>query len=203
MTWYPSKIATSGTGSLTETELEYLDDITPGTVAANKAIVPTTNKHIDALVVSDGGLALGAGAGTVITAKAAELNLVDDLPASCTLTPAAGAANVCNVAIVAKDAAGVAMTRSVLLLVWLSDASTGIGLTGTSASGTVQAKAGTGADFGALTAKKALIVQTKADGTYTLEITDSAKTGFYVCAAPLRGGAPSVSAQLAAGSYGA
>lgn len=61
--------------NISATELGYLDAVTPGTVAVNKAIVPTTNKHIDALVISDGGLALGAGAGTAITATAAELNL--------------------------------------------------------------------------------------------------------------------------------
>lgn len=58
-------------------ELTVLDGVVAGTVAAGKAVVPTTNKHIDALVISDGGLALGAGAGTAISATAAELNLVD------------------------------------------------------------------------------------------------------------------------------
>ncbi len=61
----------------TATQLNYLDDVTPGTVTAGKAIVTTTNRHIDALVISDGGLALGSGAGTAILATAAEINLVD------------------------------------------------------------------------------------------------------------------------------
>ncbi len=90
------------------------------------------------------------------------------------------------------------MTRAVLFLLYLSDASTGIGLTGTTASGAVTAKAASGTDFGAITAKKALIAQTKADGSFILSITDTAKTGFYVCAVPMRGGVPSVSAQLVA-----
>lgn len=62
---------------LSSGELAVLDGVVAGTVAAGKAIVPTTNKHIDALVITDGGLAFGAGAGTAITATAAELNLVD------------------------------------------------------------------------------------------------------------------------------
>src|SRR5574340_1586271 len=66
-----------GSADLDETDLEKLDGITNGTVAANKAIIPTTDKHIDALVISDGGLALGAGAGTAVTATAAELNYLD------------------------------------------------------------------------------------------------------------------------------
>jgi hypothetical protein len=126
------------------------------------------------------------------------LNLTDDLPATFTLTPAAGSSNVCEVTIQAKDAAGTNMTRAVLFLLYLSDASTGIGLTGTTASGAVTAKAASGTDFGAITAKKALIAQTKADGSFILSITDTAKTGFYVCAVPMRGGVPSVSAQLVA-----
>lgn len=138
-----------------------------------------------------------------LTASAAEINLNDDLPASFTFTPEAGASNVSEVTIQAKDAAGVNMARAVIMLVYLSDADTGIGLTGTTASGAVTAKAASGTDFGATTAKKAFLAQTKADGTFILSITDTAKTGFFVCAVPLRGGAPSVSAALVAGNYGA
>lgn len=159
-------------------------------------------------VASVGGLKVaGVSIGTAViadtTATAAEINLNDDLPENFTFTPAAGASTVSEITIQAKDAAGVAMTRAVLFLIYLSDAVTGIGLTGTTTSGAVTAKAASGVDFGALTAKKALLAQTKADGTFILSITDAAKTGFYVCAVPLRGGAPSVSAQLIAGNYGA
>lgn len=65
------------TAAVTLAEADVLDGAVAGTVAANKAVIPTTDKHIDALVISDGGLALGAGAGTAITATAAELNLND------------------------------------------------------------------------------------------------------------------------------
>ena len=58
-------------------EVAFLDGVTAGTVTAGKAVVTTTNKHIDALVISDGGLALGAGAGTAISATAAEINILD------------------------------------------------------------------------------------------------------------------------------
>lgn len=70
-----SGIATST--SATTAELDVLAGVTPGTVTAGKAVVTTTNKHIDALVISDGGLALGSGAGTAVTSTAAELNYVD------------------------------------------------------------------------------------------------------------------------------
>jgi hypothetical protein len=56
------------------TELGYIDGVTPGTVEANKAIVPTTSKHIDTLVISKDGLCIGSGAGTAVTCTAAQLN---------------------------------------------------------------------------------------------------------------------------------
>lgn len=68
--------AIAGNG-LSSAELAVLDGVTAGTVTAGKAIVTTTSKHIDALVITDGGLALGAGAGTAISATAAELNYND------------------------------------------------------------------------------------------------------------------------------
>jgi hypothetical protein len=115
---------------------------------------------------------------------------------------AAGGANVCEVTLTVQDGHGNAMAVPIVLNVWLSDAATGAGLTASSASGTVQAKSASGADFGALTAKKALVVQTKADGTYILEITDTAKTGFYVAAELPFAGLPVISRQLVTGDYG-
>lgn len=73
-----------GGNTISATELGYLDGITPGTVAANKAIVPTTNNHIDTIVISDSGLKLGAGAGTAVTATAAEINTLAGVTAGTT-----------------------------------------------------------------------------------------------------------------------
>jgi len=144
-------------------------------------------------------LYIGSGLGTAVTATAAELNKIDGftgvvadlnstkgLPFDYTITPAAGASTVCEVTIQAKDPAGTAVAHVVPLLVWLSDSATGAGLTGTSASGTVAAKAGS-QDLAALTAKKALMVQTSATGAYVLSITDAAKTAFVVCVQSLNG----------------
>ena len=64
------------------------------------------------------------------------------------------------------------------------------------------AKAASGEVVGTYTAKKALLVQTKADGTFILEITDTAKTHFYVCAEIPLTGKYIVSTQLATASYG-
>ena len=86
-----------GDGTVTDSDLEKLADITAtaaelntlhsvtaGTVTAGKAIVCTTDKHIDALVVTQGGLAFGSGAGTAITATPAELNALHSQGATTT-----------------------------------------------------------------------------------------------------------------------
>ena len=120
-----------------------------------------------------------------------------------TFTPAAGGANVSEVTVQALDIDGVAIARPTLLNIWLSDAATGLGLTAVTTSGTVTAKTASGAVFGTLTAKKALTVQTLADGTFILKITDTAKTEFYVAAQSQEGGVPVVSDVLATADYGA
>ena len=87
--------------------------------------------------------------------------------------------------------------------IFLSDAATGIGLTATTASGTVQAKSASGTLLFTYTDKKLLKVQTLATGSYTLEITDSAKTGFYVAVVDPVSGLPILSRKLVTADYGA
>lgn len=137
-----------------------------------------------------------------VTATTAELNVLDDIPANVTFAAAAGGANVCEVTITVVDAAGSAIAEVFNLDIWLSDAATGAGLTGTTASGTVQVKAASGADLQEVTAKKHLRVQTLATGIYILEITDTGKTGFYPCAVIPGTGKTVVSTQLQTADYG-
>ena len=60
----------------TAAQINYLAGVTtPGTVVASKALVVDANKHINTLVISEGGLKLGATTGTAVTATAAELNV--------------------------------------------------------------------------------------------------------------------------------
>lgn len=61
----------------TAAELNLIDGSVAGTAVASKALVLGANKNVDILAVADGGLSLGAGAGTAITSTAAELNLID------------------------------------------------------------------------------------------------------------------------------
>ncbi|KPK71861.1 MAG: hypothetical protein AMJ84_05450 [Acidithiobacillales bacterium SM23_46] len=124
------------------------------------------------------------------------------VPSTLSFAAAAGGANVCEVTISVKDNAGNVLAGNWPLIVWLSDDAGGEGLTSTTASGTVQAKSNEGADLTALTAKKHLTCVCKDAGTYVLEITDSAKTGFYVSAAICGGLAHGVSAQVQTADYG-
>ncbi len=96
------------------------------------------------------------------------------------MTAAAGTTNLCNVTIQAVNYEGTALAGIRNLTIWLSDSASGIGLTATTASGTVTATTGT--DLVDLTAKKIKIIQTDATGKIVLAITDSAKTLFKVCA---------------------
>jgi hypothetical protein len=123
-------------------------------------------------------------------------------PAAFTFSAAAGGSDVCEVTIQAVDSQGNAIAGVFQIVVWLSDAATGLGLTATTASGTVTAKSASGTDMGALTAKKALVAQTLADGSFILEITDDAKTEFYPCASLPFTGQAVVGAVLATADYG-
>ncbi len=124
------------------------------------------------------------------------------LPANVTFSAAAGGSNVCEVTITVVDEDGDAIAAVHHLEWFLSDAATGAGITGTSASGTVAAKSASGVDLEVVTAKKFTRVQTLATGIYILEITDTAKTAFYVCVKHPLTGALVVATVLATGDYG-
>ena len=161
----------------TDTELDLMDGVTATTAEINKL--------------------------ASVTATTAELNVLDDIPANVTFAYAAGASNIAEVTITVVDAAGTAIAEAFSLDVWLSDAATGIGLTGTAASGTVAAKTASGEDREAVTAKKHLRVQSLATGIYILEITDTSKTAFYPCAIVPGTGKTAIGAAMASGDYGA
>ena len=69
--------AVIGGSTLSGAELAFVDGVTAGTVTASKAVVVDSNKHIDTIVIADGGLKLGATTGTAVTSTAAELNFLD------------------------------------------------------------------------------------------------------------------------------
>ena len=153
--------------------------------------------------------------GTAISATAAELNILDGVTSTAaeinelagmhagfTFAAAQGAANITEVTVTAVKADGSTTVAGPMIYhLWLSDAATGAGLTGTAASGTVTVKSASGAVIGTLTSKKALVVQALASGVFILEITDTAKTAFYVCAQTPHGEVK-IATILATGDYG-
>lgn len=188
-------------------------DIPAGAFKLGGVAVTATAAELNALH-SQGVVAADAAKLHALTASAAELNILDnatctyhdlnankEIPFDYTLTPAAGAANVCEVTIQAKDPGGTNIAHVVPLLVWLSDAATGAGLTGHAADA-LGVKAASGALLNALTANQVLLIQTLANGSAVIQITDTHKSLFKVCVQSLQGETPTI-ATLIAGNYGA
>lgn len=67
---------TLDTMTATAAEINKLAGVSGGTTTASKALVVGSNKNLDTLVIADSGLKLGSGAGTAITATAAQINAV-------------------------------------------------------------------------------------------------------------------------------
>jgi hypothetical protein len=127
----------------------------------------------------------------------AELNLLDNAVASVSWAVAAGASNICILTGTIKDAAGVTIAASRPLLVYISEAATGIGITADTYS--TGAAITTGTQLVALTASKAWLINTHTDGTFAISITDTAKPADqYAAAVNWTTGQLSVSAASAA-----
>ena len=108
--------------------------------------------------------------------------------------------NITLITIQAADKNGNPISGVRFLDIFLSDAATGIGVTGTTASGAVAAGAA-GTDIVDSTAKKVKRILTDATGKYILSITDTAKTGFYVATVIPATGILNVSRQLITADY--
>lgn len=108
-----------------------------------------------------------------VTASTAELNMNDDSAATVTIAIAASATtDGMDITVTAKDAAGATIDAVHCLEMWMSEAATGIGLTGDTYSGDLTA--GTGAILSAHTAKKHWSVVTAATGIFVGTLVDSA-----------------------------
>lgn len=125
-----------------------------------------------------------------------------DKPAYVTGVVTAGAATISEIALTARNANG-APVPGAWFKVYLSDSAAGIAYTATTASGTVTVKTAgtTGTIMFTYLAKFGLLVQANSAGSFTLQITDSARTAFKVCVEIE--GMPMVVKTLATASYGA
>lgn len=111
--------------------------------------------------------------GGVTSSTAAELSLLDNVVASVSFAVTAGASNICIITGTIKDAAGATIAASRPLLIYITEASTGIGITGDTYS--TGAAVTTGTALIALTANKAWLINTHTNGTFAISITDTAK----------------------------
>jgi hypothetical protein len=84
-----------------------------------------------------------------------------------------------NVAVALEDGAGNALASLQGVNIFLSDAATGIGITATAPDGGI-AIGTDGAIIDAAVAGKALWVQTEADGTFDIDITETGAATFYL-----------------------
>lgn len=107
------------------------------------------------------------------TATAEELNLLDNVFATCTFAAAAGAANIMVVTIQSKDAAGANIAFRQRLEAYITEDANGVGLTGDTISG--DATWGANEEVEEIVSKKRFTVLTTAAGVATLSIEDSAK----------------------------
>lgn len=166
--------------------------------------VPSSHKMIGAAVLAVGGSAgeivgrvrLGGGVGIEPLGRPLAVAGFD-------MAATPGAANVTEIVVTARDGDGAVVAEPVLFDLWLSDDAGGEGLTGTAASGNVEAKSGEGTVVASHVAKKALRVQALKTGSFTLKITDSGKTAFVVCAQAPGTGRVVPGLTLAPGDYGA
>jgi hypothetical protein len=94
-------------------------------------------------------------------------------PATATIALAASTTtDGMNITVTMKDAGGTTVAGVYIFDLWMSEAATGIGLTGDTYSGDLTASTGT--ILGALTAKKAWRVQTAASGIFVATLVASA-----------------------------
>ncbi len=178
------KFKLAGTAvTATAAEINKLAGVTAGTAAASKALVLGANKNIDTIVVANGGLKLGSGSGTAVTATAAELNALDSAPLGAAITVGTETANVINVAVQLQDANGVNLAVRGSVMAYLSDDANGDSLVATAPSGGVVI--GTNGLAIPLVAGKAFQLVSEANGALDLNITETgAKTCYLVLVLP-------------------
>jgi len=120
-------------------------------------------------------------------------------PASCTITAAAGAANVSTVTIQLKDGSGTNMARVIPFTVYSSSAADGLTLQSAASTGYSVASGGLSINNGEAITTQIRCVSS-ATGGCVLSLTDTAKQTSYLVLVLANG--IKISAQLSAGSYG-
>ena len=120
-------------------------------------------------------------------------------PASCTITAAAGAANVSTITVQLKDGSGTNMARIIPFRVYSSSAADGLTLQSAASTGYSVASGGLSLNNGAAITTQ-ISCMSSATGGCVLSLTDTAKLTSYLVLVLANG--CKISAQLSAGSYG-
>ncbi len=120
-------------------------------------------------------------------------------PASCTITAAAGAANVATVTVQLKDGSGTNMARIIPFRVYSSSAADGLTLQSAASTGYSVASGGLSLNNGAAITTQ-ISCMSSATGGCVLSLTDTGKLTSYLVLVLANG--TKISAQLSAGSYG-
>lgn len=133
----PGDVLSGVTASAAELNLN--DGAVAGTSVASKTLALGANKNTDILALPVSGLKIGAGAGTAVTASAAELNTLTGITATVaelnetdnktsrvqsTVAVAGESGNAIAVTVTLKDAAGVAIVGARPVRCWLSSSAT-------------------------------------------------------------------------------
>lgn len=121
-------------------------------------------------------------------------------PASCTISAAAGASNVCTLTIQLKDGSGTNMTRAIPFKVYASSASNGLTLASAASTGFSVASGGLSLANGTAVTTQ-ISCMSSATGGCVLSLTDTAKQTSYIVLVLDSG--VKISAQLSSGDYGA
>ena len=139
--------------------------------------------------------------GTKVTASPAELNILDNIAADVTVSYAASATtDGIEATFTVVDAAAATIAAVHFLEITITDVTTGIGVTGTAASGALTIVTGT--QMEEVVAKKHLRCQTAATGILTVKLVDSANTaGEHFCVKNPVSGKVIVGAATVAGDY--
>lgn len=173
----------SGAGTAitaTAAEINKVAGVTGGTVTASKAVVVGANKNVDTLAIADGGLKLGSGAGTAVTSKAAELNMLDGAPSAASVITVGSetGGNTINVAIQLNDAAGDALATRANILAYLSDDANGDSVATTAPSGHVAI--GTDGLCMHMITDKLFSLTSESDGDIDINIVEAAGATWYL-----------------------
>jgi hypothetical protein len=131
---------------------------------------------------SSKGLWLGSSetAANLVTADAAELNVLKGGIHGVTYTVGAEAGNSINVGIQLEDANGDPIEEIGVVYAYLSDDSGGDGIAATAPDGDV-AVGTDGTILAEITADKIFLLQSEADGDIDLDIGESSAKSFYLC----------------------